>query len=310
MWAICIVCDDPTAAPLLDFAANIRKIAMNQIAAQFDTLPAVEAELHYLAPMAERPRNYTFEPPPGIPRSNIQPESHVVSIRNIRPVLDQVSLDREGFAVVKHHSNVQDFFNEDEVKAVYYPEAEALLKAATGADRVFIFDTTARRRIASAANTPGEPRQPVLRAHVDHTAKSGPERVRFWMGAEAEELLRGRAQIINMWRPVRGPVRDTPLAVADARSIAPHDLVPSDLVYPNRVGETYSLTYNPAHRWFYLPEMQTDEVLLIKCFDSVEDGLARFAPHTAFIDPTTPADAAPRESIELRALVFHYASFV
>jgi hypothetical protein len=143
--------------------------------------------------------------------------------------------------------------------------------------------------------------------HVDHTARSGPQRVRDFFGDEAEELLRGRIQVINLWRPIRGPLRDAPLAVCDAGSVAPSDLVPSDLVYQNRVGETYGVTYNPAHRWFYVPEMQPDEALLLKCFDSKTDGRARFAPHTAFEDPTTPADALPRESIEIRTLVFHPA---
>jgi hypothetical protein len=113
--------------------------------------------------------------------------------------------------------------------------------------------------------------------------------------------------VINLWRPIRGPLRDAPLAVCDARSVDPKDLVPSDLVYPHRVGETYSVTYRPSHRWYYFREMRADEVLLLKCYDSKTDGCARFAPHTAFTDPTTPPDAPLRESIELRALVFHPA---
>jgi hypothetical protein len=109
---------------------------------------------------------------------------------------------------------------------------------------------------------------------------------------------------VNVWRPIRGPLRDAPLAVCDAQSVAPDDWVPQDLVYPDRTGEIFALTYNPSHRWFYAPAMRTDEVLLLKCFDSARDGRARFMPHTAFEDPTTPPDVLPRESIELRALVF------
>ena len=112
-------------------------------------------------------------------------------------------------------------------------------------------------------------------------------------------------QIINLWRPIKGPLLDSPLAVCDARTVKPGDLVPSDLVYPHRIGETYSVKYNPEHQWFYVPNMTADEILLLKCFDSKTDGRARFAPHTAFADPTTPSDAPPRESIELRTLVFH-----
>jgi hypothetical protein len=129
--------------------------------------------------------------------------------------------------------------------------------------------------------------------------------VRDFLGEQADELLKGRVQIINLWRPIRGPLRDAPLAVCDAQSVAPDDLVPSDLVYQDRVGETYAVRYNPDHRWFYVPEMQADEALLLKCFDSETDGRARFMPHTAFQDPTAPAGILPRESIELRTMVFH-----
>ena len=149
------------------------------------------------------------------------------------------------------------------------------------------------------------PRQPATRVHVDQTDKSGANRVREHLPDEAEELLKGRVQVINVWRPIRGPLRDAPLAMADGQTVEPGDLVASDLIYPNRSGETYSVKYNPNHRWYYIPEMRADEALLLKCYDSATDGRTRFGPHTAFIDPTTPADAAPRESIELRTLVFH-----
>ena len=229
-------------------------------------------------------------------------------IHDARPVDREISLDREGFAVLRTPSAVRDFWDEDEVRRVYYPEVQRVIAEATGASKVFIFDHTLRRRVHGAADrAPGTPRQPATRVHVDHTAKSGPQRVRDFFGDEAEELLRGRVQVINLWRPIRGPLRDAPLAVCDARSVAPGDLVPSDLVYQNRVGETYAVTYNPDHRWFYVPEMRPDEALLLKCFDSETDGRARFAPHTAFEDPTAPADVLPRESIEIRTLVFHEA---
>jgi hypothetical protein len=268
-------------------------------------LSFVTAELNYLTPALDRPRTYTFEPPSGEPRSNIVPEPHRLPIHDIRPISETVSLDREGFALVRQKSSVKDFYDEDEIKNVYYPEAELLIKAATGADRVFVFDHTVRKRVEGAADRDGGLRQPVARVHVDHTEKSGPQRVRDLIPDEAEELLKGRVQIVNLWRPIRWPVFDSPLAVCDARTVKPSELVASDLVYPNRVGETYSVRYNPDHQWFYVPRMMLDEALLLKCFDSKTDGRARFAPHSAFADPTTPPDAPPRESIELRTLVFH-----
>jgi hypothetical protein len=230
-----------------------------------------------------------------------------VPIRDARTIAAEITLDELGFGLIEHRSAVRDLYDDDEVKQVYYPETENALKDATGAARVFIFDHTVRRRVPGAEDRRDGIRQPASRVHVDHTAKSGPQRVRDLLADEAEELLRGRVQVINLWRPIRGPLRDAPLAVCDACSVAPEDLVPSDLIYPNRIGETYSVTYRPSHRWFYFPEMRADEALLLKCYDSKTDGRARFAPHTAFTDPTTPADAPPRESIELRTLVFHPA---
>ena len=282
--------------------------AYAEVAERLDDLPYVEAELNYLVPMNQRPRNYTFDPPPGIPRSNTAHEAHVVPIHSVRPIESEISLDRQGFDLLHYQSAVHDFWNEDEVRRIYYPEAERVIAEATGASKVFIFDHTLRRRVRGAMDRALDaPRQPATRVHVDHTAKSGPQRVRDFFGDKAEKLLRGRVQVINLWRPIRGPLRDAPLAVCDARSVAPGDLVPSDLVYQHRVGETYAVTYNPEHRWFYVPEMQPDEALLLKCFDSKTDGRARFMPHTAFDDPTAPVDALPRESIEIRTLVFHEA---
>jgi hypothetical protein len=274
-----------------------------------DQLPYVEAELNYLAPMIERPRYYAYELEPGEPMSNLTPEPHQMQIHNLRPIADELDLDTQGFALLDQRTAVRDFWDDDEVRRVYYPEAERFLKEVTGASRIFIFDHLQRRRVAGQKDrSRGGPRQPAARVHVDHTARSGPQRVRDLMGDEAEELLKGRVQVVNMWRPIRPePLRDAPLAVCDSRTVKSDDLVPSDLVYRERVGETYSVRYNPAHRWFYTPEMRRDEVLLLKIADTRTDIPARFMPHTSFTDPTTPADAAPRESIELRTLVFHPA---
>jgi hypothetical protein len=268
-------------------------------------LPSVQAALNYLLPTGERPRTYTNDPPPGEPRSTVVSETHVLPIHDLRPFASTASLDREGFALIGHDTAMKDFWDDDEVRAIYYPEVVNALKQATGADRVFIFDHTTRRRIPGFEDNRAGPRQPVPRVHVDHTATSGPQRVRDLIPDEAEELLKGRVQVINLWRPIRGPLQDHPLAVCDAGNVNFEDLVPSDLIYPHRTGETYQVLYNPEHRWYYVPEMQANEALLLKCFDSKTDGRARFAPHTAFSDPATPPDAFPRESIEVRTLVFH-----
>src|SRR5258708_32882460 len=192
-------------------------------------LSFVTADLNYLAPALDRPRTYTFEPPSGEPRSNIVPEPHSLPIHDIRPISETVSLDREGFALVRQNSSVKDFYDEDEVRSVYYPEAERLIKAATGADRVFVFDHTVRKRVQGTADRDGGLRQPVARVHVDHTEKSGPQRGRDLIPDEAEELLKGRAQIINLWRPIRGPLLDSPLAACAGPPPTPARTVTSHL---------------------------------------------------------------------------------
>jgi hypothetical protein len=278
-------------------------LALNEMA----TLSSVEAELNYLAPTSSKPRIYTYDPPASVPQTTVVNDPHKVEIHDARPIASTISLDAEGFGVLQHRSRVSGFDDEDEIRTIYYPETADLLKDVTGADRILIFDHTVRRRVWGAEDRRGGLRQPVARVHVDHTEKSGPQRVRDLLPEEAEDLLAGRVQIINLWRPIRGPVQDAPLAVCDALSVRSSDLVASELVYPNRVGETYSVVFDPAHRWFYVPEMRPDEALLLKCYDSKTDGRARFAPHSAFIDPSAPSNPRPRESIEMRALVFHRA---
>lgn len=265
---------------------------------------AVEAELNYLTPMTAKPVNYTFQPPPEVPWRSGKPERHRVPIRNARALAQRPSLDQQGFALVHHATSVRELYDDAEVRSVYYPEVEAVLRQTTGAAEVVIFDHTRRSGSREQRAATGV-REPVRYVHNDYTVWSGRRRVSDQFdAAAAAERLKGRHVVINAWRPIRGPVEEMPLAVCDAQSIAPGDLVPTDLVYPDRVGEVYSLTYNPGHRWFYYPAMPPDEVLLIKTYDSLEDGRARFTAHTAFEDPTTVPGARARESIEVRALLF------
>jgi hypothetical protein len=269
------------------------------------SLPLVTGEVVYLAKTPDKPHTYTYDPPDGTPKTNIVNDPHTVAIFDMRPIAGELELDRQGFALVDAPTSVTDFYDEAQLRSIYYPEAEELVKQATGASRVVVFDHTIRRREHGVEDrTPGTPRQPVTRVHGDYTEVSGPQRVRDLMEAEADDLLTRRFGIVNVWRPIRGPLYDAPLAVCDAASLAEGDLVPQDLIYLDRRGEIYGLAFNPAHRWYYAPAMRADEALLLKCFDSLKDGRARFMPHTSFADPNAPADMLPRESIELRTLVF------
>ena len=264
---------------------------------------AVRASLNYLKPIAGKPHTYNYDPPAGVSRQNFESEAHSVLIEDIRGREGTFALDRHGFAAIHHRSRETDFIDDDEIKAVYYPESEALLRDRLNAQRVFIFDHTIRRRDPAGADREGA-RQPVARVHSDQTPRSGRARVFRHLPDEAESLVKGRVRVINLWRPIRGPVIDHPLAMADGSSLKLTDLVATDLLYRDRKGETYSVTFDQGQRWYYWSEMQPDDTLLLKCYDSDESGVTRFSPHTAFADPRAEAAAPPRQSIELRALVF------
>jgi hypothetical protein len=190
-------------------------------------LKGVVAPLNFLAPMAEKPFSYNYEPPPGTPLRNGRPVTHQVRVRDARAVAGQLSLDREGFVLLRHPSGVSDFYDDEEVKRLYYPECERLMREATGAIKVVAFDHITRN--AALSGKGNQIKQPATRVHNDYTDWSAPQRVRDLMGEEA---------------------------------------------------------------------------VIIRCFDSARSGAARFSAHGAFDDPQAPADAPPRESIEVRTLVF------
>jgi len=265
-------------------------------------LKGVVAPINFTQPMAEKPYSYNYEPPPGVPPRNTSEETHQVKVLDARAVNDGLSLDREGFVLLKRPTAATNLYDDEEVTALYYPECERVIREATGAARVVAFDHIARNAALSAKGN--QIKLPASRVHNDYTAWSAPQRVRDLMGEDAEELLKHRFAEINLWRPIRGPLLRSPLALCDAQTLSEENLVASDLRYPDRTGETYAVTYNPAQRWYYFPKMQADEIVLIRCFDSARSGAARFSAHGAFDDPGSPPDAPPRESIEVRALVF------
>ncbi|KAJ8489166.1 hypothetical protein ONZ45_g13683 [Pleurotus djamor] len=268
----------------------------------------VPTTLHYLGPKTddnEVPFNIVYAVPEGVPKTNIQTETHDVVVRDIRGKEDTVSLDKTGFQFVKHVSEEKEFVDEEAIKSRYYKEVEELLKKETGAKRVFIFDHTIRRNYdPNTTELRPDIRGPVQRVHIDQTYVASVNRVHYHLKDEAERLLKSRVRIINVWRPIENPVAHHPLGVADFYSLKEeNDLVSTRHVYPDREGYTFSVKYNPEHRWYYLSNQTPDEVTLIKCFDS-DETKARLTPHSAFHDKSSPASAPPRQSIEVRALVF------
>jgi hypothetical protein len=263
----------------------------------------IEATVNYLLDTGDRPWTYSGGPGSTEVRSGGTPDPHNVAIHNGRPHVGEFTLDRDGFRFIRHNTKVQDFLDDDEVRRVYYPEMEALVKAESGASRVVIFDHTLRTADDELREA-RKIREPVRRVHNDYTEWSAPQRVRDLLPDEAERLLERRFAIVQVWRPIRHPVESLPLAICDAQSVSPEDFVISERRYPNRVGQTYSIKYNSRHRWYWFPRMRRDEALVFKVYDSLKDGRARWTAHTAFDDPTAPPNARPRESIEIRTLAF------
>lgn len=265
-----------------------------------ETGDGVTASFNYLVPPLGRNAVHVVPIGKGESRRTAGYAATPVTVRNAR-FAGQATLDGAGFSLERQDSDVVDFLNDEEIRSTYYPEMQRLVKQATGAREVVVFDHNVR--IDGGKHEPNS-RVPVRIVHNDYTEKSGPQRVRDLLGTQrAGSLLGRRFAIVNAWRSIEGIVRTAPLGLIDARSVRPSDLVPTDLVYPDRVGEIYEIAGNPAHRWYYFPEMEEGEVLLIKGYDSRTD-VARFTPHSAFDHPDTPVNAAPRKSIEIRSLVF------
>ena len=261
----------------------------------------MQAGIPYTVDTGEKLVNETFGPNNIRRKTSGTQELHPMEVRDGRG--GKFSLDENGFTFVEHRTAVRDFLDADELKRVYYPEVSQLIKTLAGAKRAHVFDHTLRSG-NEAEREARLLREPVLSAHNDYTEWSGPNRVRELLPEESEALLKGRFAIIQVWRAINQPIESNPLAIADANSVHPDDLLIAERRYPNRVGQTYRLRYNAAHRWFYFPEMRRDEALVFKVFDSEKDGRARFTPHTSFDDPGTPPGAPPRQSIEARALAF------
>jgi hypothetical protein len=274
---------------------------MNQPAAV--AASTISASLNYIVDTGVKPVNETYGPN-GLMR--VQSASfvrHVVAIRDGRPLRDGFDLDTSGFVLVDHPTAMRNFVDAGELKSVYYSEMEKLIAAKSGAVRVHVFDHTLRSGDRHARESL-KIREPVRVVHNDYTEWSGPQRVRDLLPDEAPALLSRRFAIIQVWRAINAPIERDPLAIAEAGSLAQQDFIAAERRFPDRVGEIYQFAYNPAHRWHYFPRMRCDEALVFKVYDSAKDGRARFGAHTSFEDPSTPAGAGPRESIEIRAFAF------
>ena len=265
---------------------------------------AIEAMLTYAVDTGEKPVAISHQAGGQLSQMRGQLEPQMVAIRNGRMVDRPFDLERHGFRLVDHPTLVEDFYDPVELQEVYYREIETLIGKMTGARRVTIFDHTLRHSDDDVRQA-RRLREAVRIVHNDYTEWSGPQRVRDLLpAAEAEPLLRRRFAVIQVWRAIGRPVETAPLAICDAQSVAPADLIATERRHADRVGEIYHVAHNAAHRWYYFPKMRRDEALVFKCYDSQTDGRARFTIHSSFDDPGLRDGAPPRESIEARALVF------
>lgn len=265
-------------------------------------LESVTAAITYTVDSGEKLINGSFESVTEGRLNTGTYERKPMRIANGRGDAD-LGLETSGFELVDFPTNVTDFFEPSQLETIYYPEVIDLVKRMSGASRVVVFDHTLRSGDESERQAK-KLRELVQSAHNNYTEWSGPERVRILLPDEAEQLLRRRFAIIQVWRATNQPIIANPLAMVDARSVAMEDLLIAERRHPGRVGQTYRLKYNPAHRWVYFPRMQREEAIVFKVFDSEKDGRARFTPHTSFVDPGTPDGAGPRRSIEVRAVAF------
>jgi hypothetical protein len=266
---------------------------------------SLTAPLEFLRPTPERPFTYMYPPPPGRPWQNAEYERVPVTIHDARGT--SPSIDREGFVLRHAPSAVDDFMDKEQLIQRYYPEMAQLALAVTGASQAFVFDHLLRKRQPGAPQAFGrmEGHRPGAagRVHCDFTATSARRRLEQELGEYAAGVA--RYSIVNLWRSIRHPVLDAPLALCDARSADPADLVASDIFYPDRQGEIYQAMHNPTHRWSYFPSMTRDEVLVFKQFDSGPGPLARYTPHAAFEHPAATAATPLRESMEIRCLLIY-----
>jgi hypothetical protein len=266
---------------------------------------SVRATLEYLQRADRKPVTYMLAPPGGHAWDTGYYASTPVTIHDGRARLDAPALDREGFQLCSAPSAMRSFGERDTIQRVYYREMEELARSVTGASRAIVFDHLVRRRdpvtpTPFGARDGGRP-SAATRVHCDFTPASAQRRLAIEMDAHGIRSV-ARHAIVNLWRSTGLPVLDAPLAVCDARTVAPADLVAADIVYPTRTGEIFEVLHNPAHAWTYFHAMQFDEVLMFKQYDS-QDGMSCHTPHAAFAHPDTPPGTPPRESIEIRCLL-------
>lgn len=236
-------------------------------------------------------------------RSYWPPDDHEMTITDARPLQQELTVARNGFVLLNHRSAVRDFFDPRQIDDVLVPEAIALACQLNGAARAIAFGPVARTDDPDSVHG----RQPAFGAHVDYGRRTIEDITRSMLGAEADYWLSRRVVLMNFWRPIDTVYR-SPLALCDASTVVESDLHPSEvrggLMDPDRPPlYGFNLSYNPAHRWYYVPRMRPDELYAFKLYDS-DASRPQWTGHTAIADPDTPPGAPARQSMEIRTISF------
>ena len=265
----------------------------------------IEAKLLFIVPQDTKPYFESSALTGTVPKVHFETEYRSVPITDIRNKLakEKFVLDVNGFEFYNFTSNMKNFYNHDEVLKVYENELRDFFVNKYSAKEVHVFDYTRRSDNEMGANNPDGLRKPADRVHADYTDLSGPQRAKDVLGKERyNDIIKSGGRIIqlNVWKPINGPVKRSPIAFADAASITKSDLVATDQIFPDRTGEIYHIAYSDKHNWCWVSEMTDNEILLLKGWDSIDDGRVKYTPHGAFDLPNQLDTDPPRESIEAR----------
>jgi hypothetical protein len=276
------------------------------------TGPSVEGVLNYVAPDTPFSRRFSF---PGGETNTGRFVPHRVTIENARIAAERPTLDSHGFELFRRRSAIRDFHDRAEIEARYPGEVMETVKTLTGADLVLSLGFVMRM---AGDTSDGRNQPPAADVHVDISPATGPRTARPLLAGAAPGKTYRRALITSFWRPFSEPPQDWPLALCDHRSIAAeegvpnrrikrdHPPTPEELLTPipgeDDMPAALVFRHGPHHRWYYFPDMDRDEAVMIKLYDS-DRGRAWFAPHTAFRDETR-LGAHTRESIEFRTVAY------
>ncbi|KAL6895046.1 hypothetical protein GGI43DRAFT_424494 [Trichoderma evansii] len=249
----------------------------------------------------EKPYSMRYLPEEDIPQCNYVKVKYPISVKSMRES-GPFRIDECGFQLIDIHSKLtyDDFWINEKVQSVYITEVKKALKLELGAKYVHVLDYAVRKRHESFPVSTGEEYQydqPTALAHIDFTAKEGERIIRVLFGDRAEEVLKGRWQAINVWKPIKGPLDDWPLGLCDARSVDfANDTIAGDIVFDDFVTENLQIFPSPNFQWYYVPDQNIWEALMFKSADR--------CPHSGFYNPYV-REGNLRESLDCRTFVFY-----